>query len=148
MFVMVRYFSDRLLATDPLLAGFHVWETFNLGASWRTGKVHLLREPVASGSDPPVAEDVEGGHPEELLLGVGGPLRCGVDPGGAPRRADEDQPRHGKPEPCGGLERLPLQGYRPDLRRPPEGHYLAGLALVPPDGVLRQQPPRRNPGAG
>ena len=25
MFVMVRYFSDRLLATDPLLAGFHVW---------------------------------------------------------------------------------------------------------------------------
>ena len=101
---------------------------------------HLLGEPVASGADPPVAEDVEGRGPEELLLGVGRPARCGVDPGRPARRADEDQPRHGKPEPGGRLERLPLQGHRPDLRRPPEGHHLPGLALVPPEGVLGQQP--------
>ena len=90
------------------------------------------------GTDPPVAEDVEGGGPEELLLGVDRTAQRRVDPGRPARRADEDQPRHGKPEPGGRLERLPLQGHRPDLRRPPEGHHLPRLALVPPDGLLGQ----------
>ena len=83
----------------------------------------LFGERVASGTDPPVAEDVEGRSPVELLLCSGGSALGGVDPGRPARRADEDQAGHGNSQPCGRLESLPLQGHRPHLRRPPQGHY-------------------------
>ena len=54
-------------------------------------QVHLLGEPVASGTDPSVPEDVEGRGSEERLLGVGRPSKRGVDPG-RPARASRRRP--------------------------------------------------------